>query len=394
MNSEHTTSSGTSHWLQQLAISFWVLFTIIVVAKCFIAPYSHSVYPGYATVGRVWWFGSKEIGLGVYGPFFAQIIGPFSWLSNELGGALWYIFSFAFFLSGYYKFLTKVVPDEQTSKTLSIAFMLVPWFGIASFYNGQANILLAGCFLWATVAILNHYWLLASFALAAPVSIKAYPIAMAMVLIGLYPRKLFLKFLFSLILLLCLPFLFHESGFVLLQYEDWLSYLIGGARYNNPGLVHIDFRTFLNRWFVTISPKDYIPIQAITGVLVFLCLFISHLYRVSERQTVVNAYILTSIWLVLFGPASEEATYLLISPSISWLLISAYRHEKMTQLVYLGIAALFIGPFQTSILGEAFRKWMLVQKLAPLALAIFFLVQLGKIYQQPLGKISNPFSNQ
>ena len=377
--------SENSAWLNRVAFGFWALFVIIVVVKCFISPRAHSSYPGYVTTGRFWWFASNDLdsGIGIYGPFFAQLIGPFCALPDELGGALWYVFSFLFFLFGLYKFLISVLP-ELNNKTISVFFLLVPWCGIASFHIGQANLIIAGCFLWAIVAMRANHWLLGSFALAVPVCIKAYPIAMAMVLIGLYPKKLLHKFLFATILLLCLPFVFHKPDFVLQQYADWLSYLTAGTRYSYPGWVHVDFRTFLARWFMVISPWNYIPVQVITGSLVFVCVCIYRRSSHSGRRTVLYAYILTSIWLVLFGPASEEATYMLAGPSVSWLLIEAYRRKKITQLVYLTIAVLFVGPFQTSIFGEGFRKWVLAQKLAPPALMIFFVYQIAKAFQRPV----------
>ena len=383
MNNKVDISSDKSIWLTRVAVGFWALFIIVVIVKCFVAPHSHSVYPLYATSGRVWWFGSNETESVYYGPFFAQLIGPFSALPDELGGALWYVFSFLFFLFGIYKFLTKVLP-ELNDKTMSVFFLLVPWCGVASFYNGQANLIVAGCLLWAVVAVLAHRWLLAGVALAVSVSIKAYPIAMAMVLIGLYPRKLLFKFLLAMILLACLPFVFHKSDFVSQHYAHWLSFLTDGARYTRSGSMHIDFRTFLDTWFVTISLRSYILIEMITGVLVFVCVYTYHRLRGSERQAVLYAYILTSIWLVLFGPASEEATYLLVSPAVCWLLMDTYRQKQIIPLVYLTIAALFVGPFQTSILGETFRKWVLAQKIAPLALTIFFLHQIVRIFQRPV----------
>ena len=377
---KHPILSESSLLLKRVAFGFWALFIIVVIVKCFVAPRTHAMYPSYAATGRIWWFASTDpdLGIGIYGPFFAQLIGPFCALPDELGGALWYVFSFLFVLFGLYKFLTKVLP-ELDSKTISIFFLLVPWCGIASFYNGQVNLIIVGCFLWAIVAILANHWLLASFALAVPVAIKAYPIAMAMVLIGLYPKKLFHRFLFATIILLCLPFVFHKPDFVLQQYADWLSCLTAGTRYTR--WAHTDFRTFLARWFVTISPENYIPVQVITGLWVGLCAYIYRLSSDSKRETLLYAYILTSIWLVLFGPASEEATYILASPAACWLLIDAYRQKKIIPLVYLTIAALFVGPFQTSIFGEPFRKWVLAQKLAPLGLTIFFLHQSVRAFQ-------------
>ncbi len=372
--------------LSRIAIGFWALFIIFVIVKCVISPRVHASYPAYAATGRIWWFAGTDfdLGISIYGPFFAQLIGPFCALPDELGGALWYVFSFLFFLFGLYKFLNSVLP-ELNNKTKSVFFLLVPWCGLASFHTGQANLIIAGCFLWAVVAILADHWLLGSFALAVPACIKAYPIGMAMVLIGLYPKKLLHKLLFAIMILLCLPFVFHKPDFVLQQYADWLSCLTADTRYTPAaGWVHVDFRTFLARWFIVISPRNYIPVQVITGSLVFFCVYIYRRFCRCERRVLLYAYILTSIWLVLFGPASEEHTYLLAGPAVSWLLIEAYRRKKITQIIYLTIAFLFVGPFQTSIFGEGFRKWVLTQKLAPLALTIFFLHQIAKTFQRPV----------
>ena len=383
---ERLIPSKSSVLLRRIAIGLWALFIIVVVVKCVISPRAHSLYPAYAATGRIWWFGSTDFdsGIGIYGPFFAQLIGPFCTLPDELGGALWYVFSILFFLFGLYKFLNSVLP-ELNNKTISILFLLVPWCGIASFYSGQANLIVAGCFLWAVAAILAKHWLLGSFALAVPACIKAYPIAMALVLIGLYPKKLLHKFIFAMTILLCLPFVFHKPDFVLQQYADWLSCLTAGTRYASAaGWVHIDFRTLLARWVMLISPRNFIPIQAITGLLIFVCMYIYRRRCHCERRTLLYAYILTSIGLVLFGPASEESTYVLAGPAVCWLVIEAYRQKKITQIIYLTIALLFVGPFQTSIFGEGFRKWVLAQKLAPLALTIFFLHQISKTFQRPV----------
>ncbi len=382
-------SSKGSVLLSRIAIGFWTLFIVIVVIGCFRDPEKHSMYPFYAGTGRIWWFGSTdfESGIGLYGPLFAQLMGPFCALSDELGGALWYVFSFGFFLFGFYKFLNSVLP-ELDNKARSILFLLVPWCGIASFHNGQANIIIAGCLLWAVVAIRAKHWLLGGFALAASACIKVYPIVMAIVLIGLYPKKLLHKFLFATVILLCLPFVFHKPDFVLQQYADWIELLTSDKRYTHVGWKFVDFRTFLARWFIVISPRNYIFVQAITGSLIFVCMYIYRRACDCGRQTLLFAYVLTSIWLVLFGPGTEEATFLLAGPAVSWLLVEAYRRKRIAPIIYLTIAFLFVGPFQSSIpFGEGFRKLVLAQKLAPLALMIFFVHQVVKTFRRPVVKI-------
>ena len=385
MPTEHRISSKGSVLLSRIAIGFWTLFIIIVVVKCIISPRAHSMYYFYANTGRIWWFGSTGLdpGIGLYGPFFAQLMGPFCALSDELGGALWYVFTFGFFLFGLYKFLNSVLP-ELNNKTRSVLFLLVPWCGIASFYNGQANIIIAGCLLWAVVAIRAKHWLLGGFALAASACIKVYPIVMAIVLIGLYPKKLLHKFLFATVILLCLPFVFHKPDFVLQQYADWVDLLTSDKRYTHVGWKFVDFRMFLARCSIVISPQNYIPVQVITGLLIFVCMYIYRRAWDCGRRTLLFAYVLTSIWLVLFGPSTEEATFLLAGPAVSWLLVEAYRRKKVAPIIYLTIAFLFVGPFQTSIFGEGFRKWVLAQKLAPLALMIFFVHQIVKTFRRPV----------
>lgn len=103
---KHSISSESSLLLKRVAFGFWALLLIVVIVKCFVAPRAHAMYPSYAATGRAWWFGSNELdsGIGIYGPFFAQLIGPFCALPDNLGGSLWYVVSFLFSFSAFINF--------------------------------------------------------------------------------------------------------------------------------------------------------------------------------------------------------------------------------------------------------------------------------------------------
>ena len=73
LSNKHVNLSENPVWLKRVAFGFWALFLIVVIVKCFVAPHIHSVYPAYASAGRVWWFSDNEANPGIYGPFFGTV---------------------------------------------------------------------------------------------------------------------------------------------------------------------------------------------------------------------------------------------------------------------------------------------------------------------------------
>lgn len=55
-----------------------------------------------------------------------------------------------------------------------------------------------------------------------------------------------------------------------------------------------------------------------------------------------TAFSLTMCWFMLFGPATEKSTYMLIGPTTAWSLVLAYRERRRVALALWSAANLLI----------------------------------------------------
>lgn len=371
------------HWI---AVTFWAVLIVVTTTKFLLKPNMHSVYPGYAFCARAWWNGdlfamdrdaimySRQ-----YSPAFTELLAPFSMLPDPIGGALWFLVSVGTLLTGFHRFLAL---DRLHRQGQALAFLILPWMGLASIYNGQANILMIGCMVWSVTLIARQQWWLGALMLALPVAFKTYPIALVMLLLPFYWRRLAIPFVSTLVGLYLLPFLFHPVADVMVRYQEWLAFLISGEQYAR--FEQVDFRSFLARAGLVIPHAEYIWMQAATGLFALVCL--KHWHDLEPRSDGTlgrNAFILSSLWMVCFGPATEEATYLLAGPAVAWILVRAIHRDAISEtshdrfaissavtVVLIGLA-IVAGPLQTSILGEGTRQAVHYARLAPLCMLLF-----------------------
>lgn len=377
-----------NHWYNA-GLILWCVLLVVVTAKCVFKPKMHSVYPSYIqTVRANLRYAGVEHSVESayisrqYGPVFTDLLAPFCPLDDRLGGTLWSLGSLGILLSAFYHLLTTYV-ENLNRKQLGIALLLLPWMGLASLYNGQLNIAITGLLLWGAIACQNRRWWTASILFAIPTAIKIYPVAMAMVFIALYPRQLLGRFAVTVLAVCCFPFLLHPASEVVAEYLQWMQYLASGEHYTLQ-LVRVDVRTFVETWIGPITTAGFLPVQMFSGmVIAFLVLCrqnVEGFWKEGENKALgLAAYSMTSLWLVLFGPATEEATYLLAAPAVALLLMTRLTSLGCTVTnLCLCTAAVVAGPLQTSILGETVRKWVLSWKLAPLALLALFIFMLGR----------------
>lgn len=362
-------------WMR-LAIGFWTVLVVVVLVKTALKPHSHTVYTTYAQAGRVW--GSLDPTSNdpnadylnrQYAPFFAVLIHPFCSLEDRWGGVLWSAAMLAVFLGGFAR-LMAIVGEDWTDRQRGLAWLLLPWCGITSLYNGQVNVLISGALLWATALAIEGRWRWAGVALALPVCIKTYPIAMAMVLSALFPRRALVPTLAAIAVGSLSPLLFWPAETVAHRYADFAAFLASHEHYNY-NFVRLDWHDFLCRWLVEVPRTQYLLVQMATGALVLSATAATLGAGGGRRDAILRAYVLSAFWMVLFGPATEEATYLLLSPAGAMLIADSLASSRAAFAVLFVLGA-FLGPLQTSILGETVRKGVFSLKLAPAALAAFF----------------------
>ena len=119
-----------------------------------------------------------------------------------------------------------------------------------------------------------------------------------------------------------------------------------------------DVRLLLCRWLAPVPARAFVPVQVATGGLVLACALVRRRRTGDDRDALTYAYGLTSMWLVLFGPCTQTATYLLAGPAVALLLVDAARRGVgPATWAVLGPATVFAGPLQTTVLGHAPWHW-------------------------------------
>jgi hypothetical protein len=100
---------------------------------------------------------------------------------------------------------------------------------------------------------------------------------------------------------------------------------------------------------------------------------------------------------VLFGPATESCTYVVIAPAVAWILLDAFGRPGSWGIRSLGIACLFfMGLFVTDLFGSRMRNYATDHGSQPIGAILFAALLLWQLAGQGQTKrpISSPESPQ
>src|SRR5262249_41274543 len=201
-------------------------------------------------------------------------------------------------------------PRRDTGMLWLCAFPLA----LGSFANGQANLLVAGLILLAGVAVIGDRWTWAVIAVAAAGFLKLYPFALGFLFLLIAPRKFGPRYIVALLIGVALPILFQRPDYVLQQYRLWLPQL------------RIDDRTVIaaadrscedalllcRLYHLHINLSAYRVVQLAAGGLI-ACLALAARHTGWRNDKLIPRIVeLSCLWMLLFGPATEACTYVLM----------------------------------------------------------------------------------
>ena len=213
-------------------------------------PTSHTVYHNYANAGRSWLAGSDAYDLerdasGAvvarmsgyrYAPLVSAAFVPFSLLPDSWGGLVWRLANYLCFFAAFAWFIREVLPGAKSlpvNAQASLWLLILP-LTVGSMNNGQANVLLMALILVAGAAALRERWNLTAIVLACACLLKIYPLAVALLMIVIFPRQLGWRFALALGVGLALPFGLQQPSYVLEQYGNWFQLLLTDDRRDFP----------------------------------------------------------------------------------------------------------------------------------------------------------------
>lgn len=344
----------------------WIALALFVIIKNLASPAKHTVYPLYSAAARELMAGDVTAATisHQYLPYFYGILGsPFAQLPNRYGGTLWGIASLGFLLLGLRALIRELQPLYP--KLVPVLLIVTPIIGMGSIANNQSNMLILGSLAWGTACVLQRRWWSAALLLALP-GFKFYPLALGLLLSVLAPRQLSWRLIGAFALWNLLPFAFWDHATLQERFAFVAEYIRSGVHYDNYSFLGV--REYAEKIGLHLSHRAYFPIQAGVGAILALLMLGRKTLGHPREELITEAFILTSLWSVTFGPSIEAQTYLLAGPALAILWVRSHPVARML----IGLVVAVGGPMHTDMFSPAVRVWVTQAKLAtPCMLAVF-----------------------
>jgi hypothetical protein len=353
-----------------LAIGLWIALTVIIAVKTAQNPDNHNTYPIYRDAARAWWdgvnvydtffFGSDYR----YGPTFAMAILPLAWLPDTIGAVIWAMLNVAVAYWAILATCRRLLPGVETARQRNFVLIATVLPAAHCLYASQTNLLVFALAAFAGIAILDKRWWLAAFLLAIDVHIKVWPLAVAMLLVACWPRRLSWRLLIALLAVAAPPLLVMPPRAVLGQYVEWYQHVV--SLVSNRHLAYRDVWTVWELISKPVNPRIYSLLQLGGAAVMFgLCLWQS--FRQTPQRLVLFVLVCWTTWQLIFGPGTERNTFSLVAPLTGWAVVIAVTQRRAAWLMITSYL-LALAPAMRGI--EDLNPWL--QVMHPLGIVLFF----------------------
>jgi len=390
----------------RMAVFVWTVILVFVCVRAVVQPYKRTLFTTWEQAGADWEQGRDlyrdswrpDQDQFRYSPLTAVLLVPFHHLPIRLGGMVWRLLNGVVLLAGFAWWLRSApwgtfstcrhvenVPHlALTPRQMGILFLLLAPLSLSSLNNGQPNPLIIGLLLAALAAVDRERCWMAAVCVALATIMKVYPLAVGLLLAAVYPRRFAPRLLLTLALAAVLPFACQHWDYVQAQYGLWLERLGKDQRWDWPlRMAYRDLWLLIRLYHVPLTPRGYLVVQLVSAAgCAALCLALRLRGR-PRRDVLAAILVLGSCWMTLCGPATESATYMLLSPALAWVVFRAENENWlgligwMTRVTFLlfilcvlrglwpGVNrfhALGLHPHATLLLSLAYG-WILVREL-------------------------------
>ena len=313
--------------LNALAIGLWTAILLGVCIRIGLVSHSHDVFVTYSDAGRKWIESQALYSYSrgfVYSPLIAAFFALFSWMPFSLGAVLWRLLDVAVFIGAIFWWLKAGLHDRIQNSSYWLVFLLILPLSLGNFNNGQINPLIIGLLMIAILAAVDGRWTLSAICVGICTYLKIYPLSVGLLLALLYPRKLGWRLGLTLILMGALPFLLQQPAYVFEQYKRWFSTRAADDRRLNMDIAPRDFAMILRMFYINLSATVFLVMQICAGAAAAAICMIGRSQKWSEDRLLICLFTLGTCWMLLFGPATEDATYAMIAPALSFAIVQTF----------------------------------------------------------------------
>ena len=207
---------------------------------------------------------------------------------------------------------------------------------------------------------------------------KVYPLAMGLLLAVLHPRKFPLRLALAMVAIFGLSLVLQRPAYALEQYGNWIHSLRQDPRRTlNYFGTYRDFWLLLRVLRAPISTQGWAVLQAASGGATAVYLYLARRRGASADKLDFLLLTLGTCWMLLFGPATESSTYVILAPPLvlGWALWLAQGTGAGGYFSYVkGAAACYILLIASQMLSSWGHQYQnaythLVQPLGTMILA-------------------------
>jgi hypothetical protein len=353
--------------LRGWAAAVWAVIVLLSLGRATLmgSARHHGCYDLYAGAGSHWLAGAdlyapgSDIFVYRYSPLAGCFFVPFAVLPDAPGSGLLRALNCGAFLFGLYRWGRTALPHRLTPAQLALLFLLAVPLAGHSLVDVQVNGLVVGLLLMCMAGVAEGRWDRAAVFLALVCLLKPYPLALALLLAAVHPRRFTLRFVAALLLCLALPFALQSPGYVLRQYELWVRW--GLNERTAPLFQDLHLLAGVLGWRP--GAADYLWLRVTSGAgLAALCLA-GRWVGVPANRLYTTLFVLCCGWMMVLGPSTEGTTYIFFAPASAYLLLEAWLEQR--SLVYRAVIVTAFAVFATAQLALWLPGWRRVHALAP-----------------------------
>jgi hypothetical protein len=328
--------------LSWVAFGLWATAILVILIHVWLKPNSNTLYKVFRA-GGARWLASEDlypkVDEYIYSPFAAAFFAPLALLPDRVAGILWRVLSLAAYAGAFAAWVRKApAASAVDGKRAAIAWILLLPLSLGDIYNGQANPLVIGLLMLAVIECRRERWMIAAFCVGVAAYFKVYPLAMGLLLAVLHPRKFPWRLALALAAIFGLSLVLQRPAYVLAQYGNWLHSLRQDPRRTlNYFGTYRDFWLLLRVLRIPISLQGWALLQAASGAAAAIYLVLTQRRGAPPEKLDFLLLTLGTCWMLLFGPATESSTYVLLAPPL--LLAWLYWSERPSARGYLNEAA-------------------------------------------------------
>jgi hypothetical protein len=352
-----------------IVIGIWLAVILGVTIRGMVAPHQNSVFLVFREAGRAWLAGQplySHVGKYLYSPLAAALFAPFALVPDWAASAVWrlttglaYLLAVICWFRRYQSYSSSSSSSSSSVPTVTVIglALLLP-LSIGNLNNGQASPLIIALLICGCLVALDNRWTLAAGCIAIATFFKIYPLAIGLLLAVIEPRKLTWRLILGVVILGILSLVLQRPDYVISQYGDWWRSLGADQR-----RVSTELGSWRDAWLllriahVPITVGTYAILQA-GAALAAACYCWWRSKHWNRPAAIWSAFSAGCLWITLFGPSTELATYIFLAPVVAFACAKVLspviqRRQSFGWLQFLAVAA-----YGLLLLAEALNAWV------------------------------------